>query len=125
MNPKFLNMIFLIVNTETWTITLLGWVIVFVALLFLVGIFLLVPKIFKWNVKRNLRTKGKTEVSNDQLTITGETNAAIATALHLFFSELHDEESNVITIKEVRRRYSPWNSKLYGMNNSAYFKLKN
>ncbi len=118
-------MIFLIVNTETWTITLLGWVIVFVALLFLVGIFLLVPKIFKWNVKRNLRTKGKTEVSNDQLTITGETNAAIATALHLFFSELHDEESNVITIKEVRRRYSPWNSKLYGMNNSAYFKLKN
>jgi len=115
----------LAVTTETWTITLLGWVIVFAALLFLVGIFLMIPKLFKWKAKRDLRTKGKTQITDDQLVISGETNAAIATALHLYFNEIHDEESNVITIKQVRRRYSPWNSKLYGMNNAAYSKLRN
>jgi len=112
---------FLAVTSDTWTITLLGWLIVFAALLFLVGIFLVIPKIIKWGVKRKLSYKERNAVSADEhLDITGETNAAIATALCLFFNEMHDEESNVITIKQVRRRYSPWNSKLYGMNNVAY-----
>jgi len=39
-------------------------------------------------------------------------------ALHLFMNEMHDEESNVITIKRIERRYSPWNSKIYGLNNT-------
>ncbi len=43
--------------------------------------------------------------------------AAIAMALHLYFNGVHDEEPTQITIKNVERRYSPWNSKLYGMNN--------
>ena len=33
----------------------------------------------------------------------------------LFFDEMHDEESNVITIKRVRKTYSPWSSKIYGL----------
>ena len=44
-------------------------------------------------------------------------SAAIAMALHLYYSEVHDEESAVITIKTVERRYSPWSSKIYGLNN--------
>jgi hypothetical protein len=44
--------------------------------------------------------------------------AAISMALHLFINEMHDEESNVITIKRIERRYSPWNSKIYGLNNT-------
>ena len=43
---------------------------------------------------------------------------AIAMALHLFYDEVHDNESNVITIKRIERRYSPWSSKIYGINNS-------
>ena len=43
--------------------------------------------------------------------------AAIAMALHLYFNGVHDEEPTQITIKNVERSYSPWNSKLYGMNN--------
>ncbi|SMO51179.1 Oxaloacetate decarboxylase, gamma chain [Saccharicrinis carchari] len=113
-------MIFLFVNDATWTITLLGWAIVLLALVFLMGIFLLVPKVIKWGVKRSLRSKGKTEIIDHHLNISGETNAAIATALHLYFNQIHDEESNVITIKRVRRRYSPWSSKLYGMNNMGF-----
>lgn len=42
---------------------------------------------------------------------------AIAMALHLYFDEVHDNESNVITIKRIERRYSPWSSKIYGTNN--------
>lgn len=44
-------------------------------------------------------------------------SAAIAMALHLFYDEVHDEESAIITIKTVERRYSPWSSKIYGLNN--------
>jgi len=39
-------------------------------------------------------------------------------ALHLFYDEVHDDESNVITIKRIERRYSPWSSKIYGINNN-------
>jgi hypothetical protein len=46
--------------------------------------------------------------------------AAIAVVLYLHFSEMHDEESNVITIKRVSRTYSPWSSKLYSMRNRNY-----
>ena len=43
---------------------------------------------------------------------------AIAMALQLFLDEVHDDESNVITIKRIERRYSPWSSKIYGTNNN-------
>ena len=43
--------------------------------------------------------------------------AAIAMALHMFYDEVHDNESNVITIKRIERRYSPWSSKIYGISN--------
>jgi glutaconyl-CoA/methylmalonyl-CoA decarboxylase subunit delta len=42
---------------------------------------------------------------------------AIAMALHMYYDEVHDDESNVITIKRIERRYSPWSSKIYGINN--------
>ncbi len=42
-------------------------------------------------------------------------SAAIAMALHLYYGVVHDEESAVITIKTVERRYSPWSSKIYGV----------
>lgn len=41
--------------------------------------------------------------------------AAIAMALHLYYTVAHDEESAIITIKKVERRYSPWSSKIYGV----------
>jgi len=113
-------MTLLFVDSTAWMITVLGWVIVFAALLFLVGIFLLVPKVINWGVKRSLKGKGKVVEKDEDLEISGETNAAIATALYMFFNENHDEESNVITIKQVRRRYSPWSSKVYGMNNMRF-----
>jgi len=39
---------------------------------------------------------------------------AIAMALHLYYG-VHDNESDVITLKRVQSRYSPWSSKIYGI----------
>lgn len=47
----------------------------------------------------------------------GEVNAAIAVALHLYAKEAHDLENTVLTIKRVNSRYSPWSSKIYGLGN--------
>lgn len=41
--------------------------------------------------------------------------AAIATALKMFRSDLHDRESEVLTILSIKRAYSPWNSKIHGL----------
>ncbi|MBK7132370.1 MAG: hypothetical protein IPH69_05955 [Bacteroidales bacterium] len=43
--------------------------------------------------------------------------AAVAMALYLYFNEMHDEESNVITIQRISKTYSPWSSKIYNMRN--------
>jgi len=63
--------------------------------------------------KSNLATKGK-----DSGEIPTTDVVAIAMALHLYYDEVHDDESNVITIKRIERRYSPWSSKIYGINNN-------
>lgn len=98
------------------TIAIVGWLIVFAALILLVIIFNQTPKIIYYNTRKKLRGKNKeARVSDDDLQIAGDVSAAISTALHLFFDEMHDEESNVITIKRVRKVYSPWSSKIYGL----------
>lgn len=42
--------------------------------------------------------------------------AAISLALNLYLSELHDMEKMRITINKTVRPYSPWSSKIYGLN---------
>ena len=49
----------------------------------------------------------------------GEVFAAITAAIHLFNDEMHDEENTILTINKVSRSYSPWSSKLHGLN--TYF----
>lgn len=49
--------------------------------------------------------------------IPAEHQAAIAIALHLNFGMVHDLEEMVLTIKRTPQPYSPWNSKIFGLNN--------
>ncbi|MDA3816031.1 MAG: OadG family protein [Prolixibacteraceae bacterium] len=110
------------VTSQTWTITLIGWSIVFTALVLLIFVFTNVPRFLKIKFTGNRKKTGKaasvtkSEASGSEY-ISGGDTAAIAMAIHLFFEEQHDEESNVITIKRIQRRYSPWSSKIYGMRN--------
>lgn len=82
------------------------------------------------NVKTNkeaisLMKKEKTETAQAvaaKPAVVSEANSeeeiAAFMALHLYLSQtVHDKESNVITIERIQRRYSPWSSKIYNMNN--------
>ena len=102
-------------------IAIIGYTIVFAALLLLFLVFNSLPKLIYLNVRSRLRKDGGTDnISAEVLNIPGETNAAISMALYLYFNETHDAESNIVTIKEVSRRYSPWSSKIYGAHNISH-----
>ena len=49
----------------------------------------------------------------------GEISAAIAMALFELRGNVHDVENTVITINRVKRRYSPWSSKIYALREAA------
>lgn len=81
-------------------------------------------KLFGWSSKKlaqkNAKKTETTVVANvanvdgekqEDEQLTGEEAAAIATALHLHFNSMHDEESEVITINMPSKHYSPWAQK--------------
>ena len=113
------NMILLNVDTQDWIITIVGWLIVFAALVLLIIVFSNIPRLFNIKIPKRNKSENVANGAKDSGSkyLSGDETAAIAMALHLFFEEQHDEESNVITIKRIQRRYSPWSSKIYGVRN--------
>ncbi len=103
------------INALNVLIAVVGYVIVFGALVLLFGIFNSLPKLINLNVKRKLRKEGKTQ-EDDIMHIEGNITAAISMALYMDLNELHDEESGIITIKKISKQYSPWSSKIYSTN---------
>ena len=96
----------------------IGILVVFIALVLLVIAFNATGKLSKKSVQsKNKKSGTKTETVEHKPDLTGDEVAAISMALHLFLNDIHDEESNIITIKRIERRYSPWNSKIYGLTN--------
>jgi hypothetical protein len=93
--------------------------VVFSALILLYIVFKNTKRIYSINL-RKLFTRKKAAVETPVLMveeISGEVNAAIAMAIYLYISELHDHEEAILTIKKVSRTYSPWSSKIYGLRN--------
>ena len=107
------------ITSEFTTLAFVGYLIVFVALIALYFVFQFIPKLLekytKRQLKRKMRKQGIEDQVVDDITITGEVSAAISTALHLFFAEMHDDEKTVLTIKKISSRYSPWSSKIYNV----------
>jgi Na+-transporting methylmalonyl-CoA/oxaloacetate decarboxylase gamma subunit len=96
-------------------ISIVGIVIVFVSLLILFKVFSWISLLISLNIRQRLRKQGKPGGgASDSLEIPGDHSAAIAMALYLY-NEVHDEESNVLTIERKSRYYSPWSSKYYNM----------
>ncbi len=102
-------------------VTVLGFVLVFVLLVLLIYIL----KGFGWIMQPKAKVVKKAEVKENvevpehekEITLWSSTTAVIAMALHLYYNEVHDEESTKVTIEKVYRRYSPWSSKIHSMNN--------
>ncbi|HDZ41210.1 MAG TPA: hypothetical protein ENH59_05985 [Bacteroidetes bacterium] len=106
------------IDRQATIIVIIGYMIVFLALVLLYLVFRYVmPVFFKISMYRRAAREGRHLDDSEKQVLTGEVNAAIATALYLYFDEIHDFESNVITIRKVSKSYSPWNSKLYNMRN--------
>jgi len=100
------------------TTALIGYIIVFTALVMLFFIFDNLPKVINF-FRKLAASRERLEVNppvNPKKNIPGAVNVAIATALHLYFNELHDEEATNLTIHKVSRNYSPWSSKIYGVH---------
>lgn len=114
-------MTILAVNSELLTngamVALFGYLVVFMALVSMYFIFSLIPYILRLRKIITLRKKGVEDCPECVDDISGDVNAAMSAALYLYFNEMHDDESNVITIKKVSRTYSPWSSRIYGMRN--------
>ena len=102
---------------KVWVVTIAGFLIVVIALFILSTIFRGVAAYFKkQDAKKNevknvkpLPVKNTVKLAEGE--IPAEVQAAIGMALYLS-TNLHDEESNVITID---RRVTSWNDKNYGV----------
>lgn len=110
--------------SQIWIITVVGYTVVFIALLLLMYLFKYMPLVLNLGISRKIREareKAKARKNGngeEEKYLSGEISAAIGMALSLYMKEQHDEESSIITIKRVARTYSPWNSKIYGVNNN-------
>ena len=66
------------------------------------------------------KVEPKQEVVVSNVAVSDGVYAAIAAAIYLYGEELHDVENTVLTINKVSRTYSPWSSKIHGLN--TYFR---
>ena len=104
-----------------------GYVILITGLTIVFGSLLVLAIFFKYGLPillyvYKIITKGRDRKIKDisvdvDEKFTGEIAAAIATAIHLYLHEQHDNENAVLTIKQARKLYSPWSSKIYGTQN--------
>jgi len=104
------------------------FVMVFLLLILIVLVLNIFGKLFTYKERASLaRTKKEASLKKSSVSesvenelfsqeIPGEDIAAISMALHSYFSEAHDNESSIVTIQKVNKPYSPWSSKIYGLN---------
>ncbi len=101
-----------------FAMTLMAMGIVFTALLVLCLCFYAIGKAGEAVARMNKRrAHGISKDSVDSLETahdSGEEIAAVVMALHEHFNA-HDTESTILTINKVKRAYSPWSSKIYGL----------
>ena len=94
----------------------IGFLLVFTVLVLLIY----VMRLMGWFFTRDRKPKTATTVATsepalDHAISDQEIAAAITTALKLYKSALHDQESEMLTISRITRAYSPWNSKIHGL----------
>ena len=98
----------------------IGFALVFLVLVLLIYIMRFMGWVFTRQKKAEKAAKaaatGAVAADDDHEAITDqEIAAAIITALKLYKSNLHDQESEMITIHRIARAYSPWSSKIHGL----------
>ena len=107
------------IATHDWVVTVGGFCIVITALVVLFLIFTGFSKLVNHDFKKSKKTTTTTTTPSTS-TAAGwkvDDDLAVVIGLALALSkDVHDEESGFVTIQRVERRYSPWSSKIYGLN---------
>ena len=93
----------------------IGFLIVLLVLTMLIFIMRGMGWVFTRERKPRVAATPASEPASDHAISDQELVAAIATALKLYKSDLHDRESETLTINRITRAYSPWNSKIHGL----------
>jgi len=105
-------------DSNGFGMTIMAMCVVFSALLVLCLCFYGIGRIGAAVSKMNkMRAHGVDRREADEVVKahdSGEEIAAIVMAIHEHL-DTHDRESTVLTINKVKRAYSPWNSKIYGL----------
>ena len=106
--------------SEGYLILFSGLIIVFSALL-LLSIFFkyglpMLLYIYRIIIKGPDKKISDIQMDSDRK-FTGEEAAVIAAAVHLYLNEQHDQENPILTIRQAKKSYSPWSSKIYGTHN--------
>jgi len=107
------------IDENGFGMTIMAMCVVFSALLLLCLCFYTIGAIGKRVLRSNkLKSSGTDRKDKEALATvrhdSGEEIAAIAMALHEHFN-VHDAENTILTINKVKRAYSPWSSKIYGL----------
>lgn len=115
-----MNNLLLTIWNDAFIICGLGMVIVFAVLIVLVIILNLFSAIMTKKIRIPKKSNNNESIHIDdfhEIHLSTTESAAIAAAIHLYYYNDIETEKQQITIKNIERRYSPWSSKIYGINN--------
>lgn len=96
--------------------------IVFATLLMLFLVFNNIGRLFRAHAAKKSEASAVISSSTEPAkpkkhTQTGEEMAAIVAAVHFYNLDNSDDADAKMTITRISKRYSPWSSKIYGLNN--------
>lgn len=101
------------------SLTLIAMTIVICALILLSLLFLGFGRISQYLLTKSKHEAvvkaGKEVTESNKDLASGETIAAIGMALAEHFGQGHDIEDTILTIHQIKKAYSPWNSKIYNL----------
>tara|TARA_R110002049_G_scaffold279949_2_gene459113 strand:- start:10895 stop:11260 length:366 start_codon:yes stop_codon:yes gene_type:complete len=104
--------------SEGYVILITGLIIVFSGLIILTLFFKFalpaILDIYKAMKRIGSKKTAPVQPKVDKRQFTGEVAAAISVAIHMYLDKQHDQENAILTIKQARKLYSPWSSKIYG-----------
>ncbi len=108
-NPKLVEL--KTSDSRGFTLTLTSMFVVFLGLLLLYFIFKLSGNTAKSLSQRKAAKAGSVGALRSHTQLSGEMLAAISAAIYDLGQVQHDIEYTILTIDQVKRNYSPWNSK--------------
>jgi len=110
------------IGNDSIVLAIFGYLAVFMVLVTLFIVFYNMPRVLNYLFSPRAKKTSIEQPATVNEDIPGEVNAAIATAIHLYLEELHDDQDMQLTIQKISKNYAPWSSKIYGLLNQNQFR---